>query len=95
MIAIPIHDTILLPDVTFFFKKETFEEWEVESLSAGDEIVFAFLKDEPDYENTPIPTKEEDLMDLIYPVGVRARLEAIDNEGTDQKQSRYPEHHEL
>ncbi len=83
MIAIPIHETILLPDVTFFFKKETFEEWEVETLSAGDEIVFAFLKDEPDYGDSPAaePEKPEDLMELIYPVGVRARLEAIDNEG--------------
>ena len=91
MIAIPIHDTILLPDVTFFFKKETFEEWEVESLTAGDEIVFAFLKDEPPYEDGEPEEKRpagakpeetpEDLMDLIYPVGVRARLEAIDNEG--------------
>ena len=81
MIAIPIHDTILLPDVTFFFKKETFEEWEVEALTVGDEIVFAFLKDEPDYDGEEPPQKPEDLMELVYPVGVRARLEAIDNEG--------------
>ncbi|MBR0145882.1 MAG: endopeptidase La [Eubacterium sp.] len=92
MIAIPIHDTILLPDVTFFFKKETFEEWEVETLTAGDEIVFAFLKEEPPYEDgmpdgKTVPDEKtaagqtEDLLDLIYPVGVRARLEAIDNEG--------------
>ena len=81
MIAIPIHDTILLPDVTFFFKKETFEEWEVEALTVGDEIVFAFLKDEPDYEGEEPPKKQEDLMELVFPVGVRARLEAIDNEG--------------
>ncbi len=83
MIAIPIHDTILLPDVTFFFKKETFEDWEVEALSVGDEIVFAFLKDEPEYDREETEEKErpEDLMELVYPVGVRARLEAIDNEG--------------
>ena len=91
MIAIPIHDTILLPDVTFYFKKDTFEEWEVETLKAGDEIVFAFLKEEPPYEDEedtkPVPesrdetAKPEDLMELVYPIGVRARLEAIDNEG--------------
>ena len=82
MIAIPIHDTILLPDITFYFKKDSFTDWEVERLAPGEEMIFAFLTDEaedlPDSENHP--TKE--LKDLIYPVGIRARLESVDNEGT-------------
>ena len=83
MIAIPIHDTILLPEVTFYFKKETFEEYEVEAMSVGDEIAFVFLKDEPEFEG-PVPEdkdKPEDLMEMIYPVGVSARLESIDGDG--------------
>lgn len=83
MIAIPIHDTILLPEVTFYFKKETFEEYEVEAMSVGDEIAFVFLKDEPEFEG-PVPQdkdKPEDLMEMIYPVGVSARLESIDGDG--------------
>ena len=30
MITIPIYDTILLPDVNFFFKKEVIEKWDLE-----------------------------------------------------------------
>ena len=83
MIAIPIHDTILLPEVTFYFKKETFEEYEVEAMSVGDEIAFVFLKDEPEFEG-PVPQdkdKPEDLMEMIYPVGVLARLDSVDGDG--------------
>ncbi len=83
MIAIPIHDTILLPEVTFYFKKETFEEYEVEAMSVGDEIAFVFLKDEPEFEG-PVPEdkdKPEDLMEMIYPVGVLARLDSVDGDG--------------
>ncbi len=83
MIAIPIHDTILLPEVTFYFKKETFEEYEVEAMSVGDEIAFVFLKDEPEFEG-PVPEdkdKPENLMEMIYPVGVLARLDSVDGDG--------------
>ena len=83
MIAIPIHDTILLPDITFYFKKDSFTDWENERLKVGEDIVFAFLLDEDEGdEDTPEDQRSEDLIKQVYPVGVRAKLDSVDNEGT-------------
>ena len=79
MIAIPIHDTILLPDISFYFKKDSFTDWENERLKVGEDMIFAFLLDE---EEEPDDEKASDYMKLVYPVGVRARLDSVDNEGT-------------
>ena len=81
MITIPIHDTILLPDIVFYFKKDNFAEWELERLSVGEEMIFSFLVDEEDDEDTEEP-EPVDLMETVYPVGIRAKLESLDNEGT-------------
>ena len=48
MLIIPIYDSILLPDVTFYFRKEVVDSWKVDELVAGQEIVFALLKDDID-----------------------------------------------
>ena len=73
MITIPIYDTILLPDVNFFFKKEVIEKWDLEGLKEGDHLAFAML-----YEDLePDKVTFED----IYPVGVTGRIESIDSEG--------------
>ena len=86
MITIPIHDTVLLPDITFYFKKDNFTEWEVERLKAGEELIFAFLTDEGDRESEDEaetePPVDRPMIELVYPVGVKARLELVDNEGT-------------
>ena len=73
MLTIPIYDTILLPDVTFYFKKEVIEGWEIDELSVGTEIAFALLRDD-------IEPKTATISD-IYPIGVVAKLESVDNEG--------------
>ncbi len=73
MLTIPIYDTILLPDVTFYFKKEVIEGWEIDELSVGTEIAFALLRDDTD-------PKTATLAD-IYPIGVVAKIESVDNEG--------------
>ena len=39
MLTIPIYDTILLPDVTFYFKKEVIEDWNVDELEVGDDRI--------------------------------------------------------
>ncbi len=73
MIVIPLYDTVLLPDVTFYFKKEVIDGWDVEEMSVGDDIYFAFLKEDKvgNIENT----------DLLYPVAISAKLENVDSEG--------------
>ena len=73
MILIPLYDTVLLPDVSFIFRKEIIDSWDIDELSVGDEIHFAFFKeDKPGYIESP---------DDIYPIVVSARVESIDSEG--------------
>ena len=73
MTIVPIYDTLLLPDVTFYFKKDVTDSWNVGELSTGTEIVFAMLKD--DYSMSDIDA------DSFFEIGVAAKIENIDNEG--------------
>ena len=72
MLTIPIYDTVLLPDVTFYFRKEVIDNWEVEDLEVGEELIFAFLRNDIDRDNITI--------DDVFPIGVVAKIEAIDSE---------------
>ena len=67
MIIRPIHDILLLPDVSYYFRKEFFKDWTGEALEAGTEILFALLKDDKDAAELT----EED----FYPIGLIARIE--------------------
>lgn len=71
--TIPIYDTVLLPDVTFYFRKEVIENWEIDELTVGEKLVFAFLARDIDREKI---TGED-----IFPIGVQAKVEAIDSDG--------------
>ncbi|MBR0515559.1 MAG: endopeptidase La [Eubacterium sp.] len=73
MIIIPIYDTLLLPDVTFYFRKEVIDGWTVGNLNAGDTVAFIMLKQDISV-NAAGP---ED----FYPVGISAKIENTDNEG--------------
>ena len=66
MIIVPIYDTLLLPDVTFYFKKDVIDSWNIGELSTGKEIVFAMLKD--DYSMTDLTA------DSFFPIGVAAKV---------------------
>ena len=73
MLTIPIYDTVLLPDVTFYFKKEVIEGWEIDELHDGEKLVFAFLRDDIE--------REEITSESIFPIGVVAKIESIDSDG--------------
>lgn len=73
MLTIPIYDTILLPDVTFFFKKEVIDSWHTTELVVGEHLVFALLRDDIDIRDTEL----ED----VYPIGITAKIESIDPDG--------------
>ncbi len=73
MITIPIYDTILLPEVTFYFKKEVIDGWTINEFENGTIIAFAMLKEDIDIRTVT--------MEDIYPVGVSARIESVDSEG--------------
>ncbi|MCR4846004.1 MAG: endopeptidase La [Eubacterium sp.] len=73
MLTIPIYDTILLPEVTFFFKKEVIDSWHTTELVVGEHLVFALLRDDIDIRDTEL----ED----VYPIGITAKIESIDPDG--------------
>ncbi len=69
MIIRPVYNILLLPDVSYYFKKDFFSDWCTEPLEAGTDILFIQLKEE----------REEGALsaDSFYPIGVSARVEAI------------------
>lgn len=73
MITIPIYDMVILPGVTFYFKKEILQKLHIASANIEDDVIFLLLKSD----------KERDKMksDDFYPIGILGKIEAIDNEG--------------
>ena len=67
----PIYNILLLPDVTYFFKKDFFAD-RADELEAGSDLLFLFLKNET---ADGIPTS-----DAFYPVGLSAKVENISEE---------------
>ncbi len=80
MIIIPIYDMILLPGVSFYFKKETYYHWSVEEAKPGDDILFLLQRESREI-------KECTAQDF-YPVGLLAELVGIDSEGLVQMKVR-------
>lgn len=71
MITLPISDLLLLPGVTFFFKKDVFPSGEVTAESVGEDILFVMEKEE----------KEQMTPDDFYPIGVIGAIDSVDDEG--------------
>ncbi len=46
MITIPVYDLLILPGVTFYFKKDAAEKWDMKPEKEGDEVLFLFEKEE-------------------------------------------------
>ena len=74
MITIPVYELLLLPGVTFFFKKDMFPKGWITEENIGEEILFVLQKKEM------VP--EEISMENIFPVGVLGTIESIDEEGS-------------
>ena len=66
MITLPISDLLLLPGVTFFFKKDV-----ITAESVGEDILFVMEKEE----------KEQMTPDDFYPIGVIGAIDSVDDEG--------------
>lgn len=73
MRTIPIYDLLVLPGVTFFFKKDMFPNQEITSENEGEDVLFLLLKSEKSREDL---TKED-----FYSLGVSGKIENIDGEG--------------
>ena len=72
MITIPVYELLLLPGVTFFFKKDMFPKELITKENIGEEILFVWQKEEV--------ASEEISMENIFPVGVLGTIEDIDEE---------------
>lgn len=80
MIVRPVYNILLLPDVTYYFKADFFSEFSSDPLTAGTEIIFAFVKEEKDE-----PLGPED----FYPIGLSAKIENVSEEDTVQVRTLY------
>ena len=71
----PIYNILLLPDVTYYFKKDFFAG-RSDELKSGTDILFVLLKKDT----------ENDILELddIYPVGLSAKIENISEEDVVQ-----------
>lgn len=73
MLVLPIYDLLLLPGVTFNFKKDVLERMQVEKVEKGEEILFLIQKKEK---------KREDLtVDDFQEKGLVGTVENLDDEG--------------
>ncbi len=73
MITIPIHDLLILPGVTFYFKKDMFPGHEITASDEGQDVLFLLMKE----EKAPEDLTAED----FYPLGVCGQIEKMDSEG--------------
>ncbi len=71
----PIYNILLLPDVTYYFKKDFFAD-KADDVKAETDILFVLLKDEV--------TDREIETDDFYPVGLSARIESVSDEDVVQ-----------
>lgn len=76
MITIPIYDMILLPGVSFYFKKEAYDKWKLEGADPGETALFLMLKEQKEIDQL---TAED-----FYPLGYVAEVVGTDEEGLIQ-----------
>ncbi len=72
MLTIPIYDMMMLPGVTFHFKREIFEKLGYADVKEGDEVLFLMLRE----DKQRIQMFAED----FYPVGLSGQVESVDEE---------------
>ena len=73
MFTMPVYDIMLLPGVTFYFKKDIFQQMGNQDAKAGDDVLFLMQRTDKDRKDL---TPED-----FYPVGVSGKLDSVDNEG--------------
>ncbi len=73
MITIPVYDIILFPGVSFYFRREIYEKWNLKDAEKGQQILFLLMRTQKD----PTDLQPED----YYTLGFSAVVEDIDPEG--------------
>ena len=71
MITIPVYELLLLPEVTFFFKKDVFPSGEVTAESVGEDILFVMEKEEKEQKKKRKKQKSKGRADGFCTVRIR------------------------
>ena len=71
----PVYNILLLPDVTYYFKKDFFAD-RADELKPGTQLLFALLKNEA--EGSSLQAED------FYPIGLSARVESVSDEDVIQ-----------
>lgn len=71
----PVYNILLLPDVTYYFKKDFFSV-EADNVKGDTDVLFLMLKNETE-NRSPVS-------DDFYPIGVSARIESVSDENVVQ-----------
>ena len=72
MIIRPVYNLLLLPDVSYYFKRDFFTDFGAEELENGSDILFIFLKEEKE--------SGEYAAEDFYPIGLSARVDGMGEE---------------
>ena len=75
MITIPAYDLLILPGVTFYFRKDSFQGVRVKltEQNVGEDLLFVMTKAEKDNR---LLTLED-----VYPIGITGKVDGVDEDG--------------
>lgn len=73
MIIIPVYDQLMLPEVTFFFKKDMLFGNRVTQEQVGEDVLFLMLKTKAE--------RDEISEESVFPIGISGKIENVDEEG--------------
>jgi ATP-dependent Lon protease len=77
MMTVPIYDMLILPGVTFYFKKDVLQKMNIVSPKSGDDVIFLMLKTDK--------VREEMNDDGNISIKAKERVEISDIEVTEEK----------
>ena len=72
MILIPTYNTVVLPGLKIYFRKDYLQEAGVDKISVGEKVTFLYLKESKDRDIT---------MEDVYPIAVAGQVLSVDDEG--------------
>lgn len=73
MITIPVYDLLILPEVTFYFKKDMLLDTDITAEEKGQDILFIMQKSDK--------TRDELTQEDFYPFGVIGKIESVTEDG--------------
>jgi len=77
MIIIPVYNTVILPQVKVYFKKEMLDQLDIHSIHDNENVIFLMLREGADPSSLPAEFSEGS----YYPVGVSGKILSVDANG--------------